>query len=624
AEEIGSQRDIAVAYANLGWAYSQSGDLVEGDDFNLQALERWRYLGDRRGEFHTLFNLGLRYETNDDPTTALDYYLQAIGVLESIIGDLNVDDYQSAFTDQFTEVYQRAVRLQSEKGLFEEGFDLSERARSRAFLDSFSGQQPVLSDQTDADLLADERLLQAEISQLEDRLSEARALLPEQRDLAFADELESELISKQKTYQDLLAQIALSNPRMISLVSTSTITTAEIQAALDNQTTLISYFLTDRTSLAFVFTDESLDLVELPLSPQEIGAAVESFRDLGLANPGGPVPNSLKTLYEGLIEPLEGFLSRPVVAFVPHQSLHYVPFAALHDGDQYLGEQFIIYYLPSVSTKPFVDQTTGRSLKNPIVLGDPETPNSNLPALGYAAQEALQVAELFSTEALLGVDATENSITNRLGDSGLLHMAAHGSYNQAAPQFSRIWLAADEKQDGRLNVYEVYNLDLQSVDLVTLSACQSNLGDLSSGDELVGLSRAFLYGSSSVVASLWSVDDQSTGAMMTSFYSYLVEGRGKAEALQAAQKDVRENPDHPEWAHPYYWAAFVLNGDPGDFQSDISGGFGQSSGDQGKVFGLPTWLIYTLGLVLVVGGGFVTIRIVSARVRRIKDQTKLQ
>jgi len=621
AEEIGSQGDIAVAYANLGWAYSQSGDLVEGDKFNLQALEQWRFLGNRRGEFHTLFNLGLRYETNDDPTTALDYYLQAIGVLESIIGDLSVGDYQSAFTDQFTEVYQRAVRLQSEMGLLEEGFDLSERARSRAFLDSLGGQQPVLSDQTDADLLAEEILLQAEISQLEGRLVETRALPSEQRDQTFTEELESELIGKQTAYQDLLAQITLTNPQMISLVSISTITTAEVQAALDDHTTLISFFLTDTTSLAFVFTDNSLDLVVLPLSPQEIEAAVESFRGLGLANPGGPVPASLKTLYEGLIEPLEGFLSRPVVALVPHQSLHYVPFAALHNGDQFLGEQFIIYYLPSVSTQPFVDQKTGRPLTNPVVLGNPALPNSNLPTLGYADQEALQVAELFSVDALLGVDATETSITNRIDGSGLLHIAAHGSYNQAAPQFSRIWLAADDVQDGRLNVYEVYSLNLQSVDLVTLSACQSNLGDLSSGDELVGLSRAFLYGSSSVVASLWSVDDQSTSALMTSFYSYLAEGKGKAEALQAAQGDVRENPDHPEWAHPYYWAAFVLNGDPGDFQSNLSGSIGQSSRDQGTVFGLPAWLIYTIGGAVVIGGGIVAIRIVSAMLRR-KDHLR--
>ena len=120
-------------------------------------------------------------------------------------------------------------------------------------------------------------------------------------------------------------------------------------------------------------------------------------------------------------------------------------------------------------------------------------------------------------------------------------------------------LAPDNASDGSLTVHEVYGLDLSQTDLVVLSACQTQLGAHSAGDDIVGLNRAFLYaGAPTVMASLWSVDDQSTGQLMEAFYTNLKQGLGKAEALRAAQADVRRT-----YPNPYYWAAFVLTGDPG-------------------------------------------------------------
>ena len=122
------------------------------------------------------------------------------------------------------------------------------------------------------------------------------------------------------------------------------------------------------------------------------------------------------------------------------------------------------------------------------------------------------------------------------------------------PLFSRLWLTPGEEHDGYLNVQEAYGLDLSYVGLVVLSACETQLGELSADDEVVGLNRAFLYGTPTVIASLWSVNDEATGVLMENFYTYLQEGMGMAQALQAAQKEK----------HPYYWAAFIINGDAGE------------------------------------------------------------
>jgi len=92
-----------------------------------------------------------------------------------------------------------------------------------------------------------------------------------------------------------------------------------------------------------------------------------------------------------------------------------------------------------------------------------------------------------------------------------------------------------------------------------LSACETNVGAVSAGDEVVGLNRAFIYaGTPTVISSLWNVDDAATALLMERFYIHLRAGKSKGEALRQAQMDVRA-----KYPHPYYWASFVLTGDPG-------------------------------------------------------------
>ncbi|MCJ7624914.1 MAG: CHAT domain-containing protein, partial [Anaerolineaceae bacterium] len=217
----------------------------------------------------------------------------------------------------------------------------------------------------------------------------------------------------------------------------------------------------------------------------------------------------------------------------------------------------------TASALPFILAKSGREISNPLVLGNPDTDNPNLPSLDYAALEAQYVAELFGTQPLLKDAATEAALQENVSGAGVVHLAVHGGLNPVAPLFSRLWLAPGNGEDGHLNIHEVYSLDLDATELVVLSACQTQLGQLSAGDEIVSLNRAFLYGVPTVISSLWSVDDEATGELMTRFYNHLLGGKGKAQALQAAQAEIRENLSHPEWAHPYYWAGFVLNGDPG-------------------------------------------------------------
>jgi CHAT domain-containing protein len=135
----------------------------------------------------------------------------------------------------------------------------------------------------------------------------------------------------------------------------------------------------------------------------------------------------------------------------------------------------------------------------------------------------------------------------------MLHFATHGILNQRDPLSSSLVLAHGEN----LAVHEIFGLDLKA-NLVTLSACETQLGTRTSGDELIGLTRAFIYaGTPSIITSLWRVEDAPTGELMKQFYKNVSQGMMKAEAMRKAQLTMIA-----EGGEAAYWAPFILVGDP--------------------------------------------------------------
>ena len=167
--------------------------------------------------------------------------------------------------------------------------------------------------------------------------------------------------------------------------------------------------------------------------------------------------------------------------------------------------------------------------------------------------ESKNVAGLFSTKPYNAESATKDKVIETCTDKDVIHFSCHGYFDNADPLSSGVKL-----YDDVLTAREIFDMRLDT-ELVTLSACQTGLNERSPGDELVGLTRAFLYaGSPSVIVSLWSVDARSTQELMLEFYKLLKNGSDKATALQEAQKRIMENE---KYSHPYYWAPFILVGD---------------------------------------------------------------
>jgi CHAT domain-containing protein len=285
-----------------------------------------------------------------------------------------------------------------------------------------------------------------------------------------------------------------------------------------------------------------------------------------------------------------------IVWLVPHDALHYVPLHALRVQDQYVGERNPVCYTPSASVMRYCRESRDRRAAKghdalntrALILADSRTHEPLL----HARDQARAIQELLgrNAEVFTGGAATKDLVKERFAEGAppidILHVACHGYFSAVqplrsgialAPQVDRIPSEPREDDPANLTAEEIFSLRLDT-ELVTLSACETGVNERRPGDELIGLTRAVLYaGTPSVVVTLWSVDAISTSLLMEDFYRALIEGAGKAAALQRAQLRLRrvtaaEVISHCERARERLGVAegsaesFVLDWDIADMQ----------------------------------------------------------
>ena len=268
-----------------------------------------------------------------------------------------------------------------------------------------------------------------------------------------------------------------------------------------------------------------------------------------------PIRQRCQDLHHKIFAPLRHIIHTHNITIVPHGALHYLPFAALRSEDTYLVERYTLRVLPSVSVLKFLTRQEARQIGNLFIVGNPDCgdPKYDLP---FAQDEALALKQLVAgSKVVLRQEATETAVKEYGSRFQKIHVACHGNFNADEALHSGLLLSADENNDGLLTVSELYDMRLNA-DLVTLSACETALGKVANGDDVVGFTRGFLYaGANSIVSSLWKVDDRATALLMQEFYKNLGK-TDKRRALRNAQLFIK-NEYHP---HPFFWAAFQLTG----------------------------------------------------------------
>ena len=285
-------------------------------------------------------------------------------------------------------------------------------------------------------------------------------------------------------------------------------------------------------------------------------AALEAARPPRLLDPDriGALASSLRAL-DFLVESAAAWSERGDVVYLsPHGPMHGLPLHLLKVDGSMLIERNVVTYTPSVAVLRLCRRrartAASAARRVPVVFGDSR---GDLP---NARSEAVEVARLLGTEAVLGPAVTLEKVEERVADASIIHFAGHGQLAASDPLDASLSLSAGASLTAR----RIFEGGRFGRDLAVLSGCETGVDEVLKGDEAMGLTRAMLFGGcASVVASLWRVEDRSTAAFMRAFYGAILGDppASKAAALQAAATAVRA---HTAWQSPFFWAAFVLIG----------------------------------------------------------------
>lgn len=540
---------------NAGLINLLAGNFEQALRYWQLEVEVYRKRSDKKGEAQALNSIAYAYDEKGQFEKALNFYKLSLDARETVRASTRVEELKIGLDNQSINSYIRAVALAFKTKQPALAFELSEKARARTFLDQIGNVRVDLSQTAAEGLIRQEKSLLQEINLLEKEIQKENAKL--ERDEQKLIEINRQLVEKRRKYENIITQIKVGDPRYASIKTVETLKFYQVQKLLDKNTTLISFFLTDDGTIAFIISQNSFDAVKLQVSEDELIEGVQEWMDFSNLQGSPPV---LARLYKQLFEPLKSYIKTPVIGIIPHGAIHYVPFAALFDGTKYLNESYTFFNLPSTSVLRFV--LSDKKAQNPTLLALAQSRAEGQPFLKSVDKEVESITNLFPkprARSFFSSEASETVFRDNAGQFNYVLLAAHATLNSENPLFSRIYLGADKLNDGHLQVREIYNLNLKNTNMIVLSACETQLGTQSRGDEIIGVNRAFFYaGAQTLIASLWDVDDDAAQIFMTTFFTHLEQGTSKAKAFREAQINTKRLYKK----HPYYWAAFILTGNP--------------------------------------------------------------
>ena len=581
---------VSSSLRSLGFLSLECGDPSQAAAYYLQALAIYDKIAP--GGFSaamTLQDLGEAYRRLGRSQAAMESMCRAADLEEvRMESSGRTETYDKRF-------FTNCLIARIDTGRTAEAFQDLERGRARIFLEQWAERDLLRSSDLPDELVRRKKQLAQEVESTQGAL----ARLSSVQDSAEAERLLNALRELRDEQRILLLQIRKSSPRFASLQVPESLDLSGARRALDPGTVLLSYAVGEKKSYLFVVQSSAakgrpgLSVYPLP-AEKALREAVTPFRNLLQQGDSSrsELTSRARSLYALLVQPAEAQIAPAKRILVSADGpLHTLPFAALVRKGRYLAEWKPIHSVLSATV--YAQLKKERRPKAGVAPGElvafgnpayPQLPASREP-LWAAAPEVLSairsglsldpipatrkevesIAALYPlSRAYLGQDATEERVKSIGPHARLLHFACHGLLNERFPLDSALALTipehpAEGQDNGLLQAWEVIESIKLDADLVTLSACDTALGAEMSGEGLIGLTRAFQYaGARSVLASLWSVSDVSTGELMQRFYGHLRAGKAKDEALQAAQVALIHSR---ELSHPYSWAAFQLVGD---------------------------------------------------------------
>jgi CHAT domain-containing protein/Tfp pilus assembly protein PilF len=620
---VGSRASEATTLNNIGKVYFDLGEKQKALEYFTQALGIFRAVGFREGEAVTLGNIAAIERDRGNLGEARTRIEAALDLIEAVRAQAPGPELRATFLASYRGFYELYIDLllrqherEPDKGHDRVAFQASERARARSLLELLTEARVDVRQGIAPELKERERAVHARLAAIQSRL--LQAYQQPRPDAAQIAALEAEFKRADAEREEVEWEIRRRHPRYAELQYPTPVGVSAVQGMLEEGTALLEYVLLRESGIVFVVTREEFRAVRLG-SAKTIREYVEKLREAVAAGPRrGAFSNYVlhaRWLYQELVQPVEAWIEgKRELIIVPDGILYYLPFELLltsaegMGGDPrrlpYLVRKYAVRYVPSASVwvglgRPEAERREWE--KTLVAYADPVYGDlegavreawrsafgelAKLPRLPHSRREVQQIARLYPAADVVlrvGQEAREERVKSGEAERArYVHFAAHGVLNENKPEYSGIVLTLgapsalatragetaqraeperagqreESAEDGLLQVYEVFNLRLNA-EVAVLSACETGLGKEVRGEGIVGLTRAFLYaGAEAVVVSLWKVMDPATAELMVRFYRHLRAGMKKAEALRQARLEMLD-----QYAHPYYWAAFVLVG----------------------------------------------------------------
>lgn len=385
--------------------------------------------------------------------------------------------------------------------------------------------------------------------------------------------------------------------------NTETRTLNSMQKFLGPDEQLISYFYGNDAIFIIGIDADTKRIHKVPLNPSLENTIQTTYRSLVDPNSNimdlGQMSNQL---FQQLVSPLlaPGLKKRLII--IPDGLLNYIPFGALNtaeNGLSYLMEDYNISYVNSATLH---EQLTNRGQMEgellafaPKFSGELTEVNPNrdtLLPLPHNKREVARILTSFKGRSYVDEEATLHNFTDQLANFSTLHLATHAVFDDNAPEYSYLAFSTASGEDHLLYVKDLYNLQLNS-NLVTLSACETGVGELKKGEGFLSLARGFFYsGATCITSTLWKINDASTANIMDSFYKNLAAGTAKDEALAKAKTVFLEKNRENALAHPYYWSGFIVSGNTAALASN----------------GAQQYIVWGIAALIAIFGGFLFLR----------------
>ena len=550
-------------------------------------LEQAEVLGvNAETQWKIWYNKGLISQAKGEYAAAEKWYEQSIDTFEKLRNELTRSDFKWHYLDSKVDVYDSYLTMilkykNVDEEIIRRAFNLNERARSRTFLEMLGNRSFVQGQE--GSLVELEKTITNEITYLNNQLNfnKLKGMNTEYFEVRIED--------LEKNWAMIIKEMEQTKNKYAALISIDPVSLNDLMKTLDPQTALLEFWVGKNSLVTWKIDDSNVTYKILDIDKREVSKVITKARNLIRFGNEELIIDSFTELYDVLSPAFQDiFDTHQHVGIIPHGPLHFIPFEAFYGEDKFLVEKTDMFYSPSASifyyAKNRARTSGGRNLLG-MALGNLKLGELN--ALPGTAIELEQLAQFYAeNECVYADNISESYFKEEAKNFNLIHIATHGVMNEYNPSKSYVLMAPSEKDDGQLRVEEIFDLELNA-DFVTLSACETGSGDLSEGDELIGLSRAFIYaGTSAVIVSLWKVDDISTSMLMTKMHQLIDAGMSLSAALSQAQRDMINSNFSPqgsrgmqsiEWhsnmndvvnskeskfASPYFWAPFVIIGSP--------------------------------------------------------------